>query len=145
MRSPDAASQRGRYRTFRKDRCAHQQRRLRSFRTVGGNFRASSARWTSLALSCLTFRKNEGGLIINGSSGAGLRTRIAEHQGQTGRAHGGVTGTNKAFARMIAASNVRIDDVVRVIYNAGTGGTDRLRYLIDNDSRGFIRARRVGP
>lgn len=37
------------------------------------------------------------------------------------------------------------DDVARVIYEAATDGTPRLRYLIGDDSWGFIRARREMP
>jgi hypothetical protein len=34
------------------------------------------------------------------------------------------------------------DDVAGVIVEAATDGSDRLRYLIGDDSRGFIKARR---
>jgi NAD(P)-dependent dehydrogenase (short-subunit alcohol dehydrogenase family) len=53
-----------------------------------------------------------------------------------------VTRTDDAFARMGAARSIGADEVARVIYTAATDGTDRLRYLIGEDSRGFIRARR---
>jgi NAD(P)-dependent dehydrogenase (short-subunit alcohol dehydrogenase family) len=53
-----------------------------------------------------------------------------------------VTRTNEAFARMIAARSKSSDDVAQVIYDAATDGTDRLRYLVGDDSRGFIKARK---
>jgi hypothetical protein len=53
-----------------------------------------------------------------------------------------IASTNKAFAGMRAASSMSSDDVARVVYEAATDGTSRLRYLIGDDSRGFIRARR---
>ena len=34
------------------------------------------------------------------------------------------------------------DDVAGVIYDAATDGTDRLRYLVGDDARGFVKARR---
>jgi NAD(P)-dependent dehydrogenase (short-subunit alcohol dehydrogenase family) len=51
-----------------------------------------------------------------------------------------VEKTNAAFGRMAAASNISADDVAQVIYNAATDGTDRLRYLVGDDARGFIKA-----
>ena len=55
---------------------------------------------------------------------------------------GFVARTNAAFARMTAARATSAEDVARVIHGAATDGTDRLRYLVGNDSRGFIAARR---
>ena len=55
---------------------------------------------------------------------------------------GFVTRTNAAFARMTAARATSAEDVARVIHDAATDGTDRLRYLVGDDSRGFITARR---
>jgi NAD(P)-dependent dehydrogenase (short-subunit alcohol dehydrogenase family) len=52
-----------------------------------------------------------------------------------------VARTNQAFARMTAARTTSSDDVAQVIYDAATDGTDRLRYLVGDDARGFIRAR----
>ena len=43
---------------------------------------------------------------------------------------------------MTAARVTSADDVAQVIYSAATDGTDQLRYLIGDDSRGFIKARR---
>ena len=37
------------------------------------------------------------------------------------------------------------NDVARAIYDAATDGTDRLRYPIGDDSRGFVKARRTLP
>jgi NAD(P)-dependent dehydrogenase (short-subunit alcohol dehydrogenase family) len=53
-----------------------------------------------------------------------------------------VAHTNEAFARMTAARTMNADEVGQVIYSAATDGTDRLRYLIGDDSRDFIKARR---
>jgi NAD(P)-dependent dehydrogenase (short-subunit alcohol dehydrogenase family) len=53
-----------------------------------------------------------------------------------------VADTGKAFARMIAGSNISSDDVASVIYGATTDGSDQLRYLIGDDARGFVKARR---
>jgi NAD(P)-dependent dehydrogenase (short-subunit alcohol dehydrogenase family) len=48
--------------------------------------------------------------------------------------------TAEAFGRMSAARTTNSEDVARVIHNAATDGTDRLRYLVGDDARGFIRA-----
>ena len=69
--------------------------------------------------------------------------------------HGGVARTGfsertaEQFAKevssrttMTAARATSADDVAQVIYSAATDGTDQLRYLIGDDSRGFIKARR---
>jgi NAD(P)-dependent dehydrogenase (short-subunit alcohol dehydrogenase family) len=47
-----------------------------------------------------------------------------------------------AFARMSAARVIDSSDVAEVIFEAATDGTDRLRYLVGHDTRGFIKARR---
>jgi NAD(P)-dependent dehydrogenase (short-subunit alcohol dehydrogenase family) len=47
-----------------------------------------------------------------------------------------------AFARMSAARLIDSFDVAEVIFEAATDGTDRLRYLVGHDTRGFIKARR---
>jgi short-subunit dehydrogenase len=52
-----------------------------------------------------------------------------------------VQRTSDAFARMSAARMLGAEDVARVIYGAATDGTDQLRYLVGNDTRGFIKAR----
>jgi NAD(P)-dependent dehydrogenase (short-subunit alcohol dehydrogenase family) len=52
-----------------------------------------------------------------------------------------IDGTNKAFARMAAARTISSHDVALVIYGAATDGADRLRYLVGDDTRGFINAR----
>jgi NAD(P)-dependent dehydrogenase (short-subunit alcohol dehydrogenase family) len=49
--------------------------------------------------------------------------------------------TSQAFARMSAARMLSADEVAKVIYGAATDGTDQLRYLVGNDTRGFIKAR----
>ena len=138
------------------------------------------------------FRKNQGGLIINISSGAGLFTLpmislycaskfalegfsealayelasqninvklVEPHGGVTntsfferaGLANAGdasltdydnfIARTKEAFAKMAAARTTGADQVAMVIYDAATDGTDRLRYLVGDDSRGFIKVR----
>ena len=56
-----------------------------------------------------------------------------------------VARTNEAFSRMTAARSTSAEDVARTILGAATDGTDRLRYLVGDDSRGFVRARREMP
>jgi len=53
--------------------------------------------------------------------------------------------TREAFATSSAARTISSEDVARVIYDAATDGTPRLRYLVGNDARGFIKARRELP
>jgi NAD(P)-dependent dehydrogenase (short-subunit alcohol dehydrogenase family) len=52
-----------------------------------------------------------------------------------------VARTKAAFASMTAARTTKADEVAQVIYDAATDGTGRLRYLVGDDSRGFIKAR----
>ncbi|HUA67077.1 MAG TPA: SDR family oxidoreductase [Candidatus Saccharimonadales bacterium] len=51
------------------------------------------------------------------------------------------TRTREAFTKMAAARMTSAEQVAQAIYNAATDGTDRLRYLVGDDSRGFIKAR----
>lgn len=51
----------------------------------------------------------------------------------------------EAFARMSAARLIDAGDVARVVYEAATDGSRRLRYLVGNDTRGFIKARAELP
>ncbi len=53
-----------------------------------------------------------------------------------------VTRMDAAYDRMRAAAPMSADDVARLIHAAVTDGTDRLRYLIGDDARGFVKARR---
>lgn len=53
-----------------------------------------------------------------------------------------IANAKAAFAKMVAARIVSSVDVARVIHEAATDGTDRLRYLIGDDARGFVKARR---
>lgn len=140
------------------------------------------------------FRANQGGAILNVSSGAGMFTMplISLYcaskfalEGFTEALsfemasqnidvklvipHGGVTATafsaksfssfvptpelagydaflartNAQFSAMLEASNMSADDVAALIYKALTDGTKRLRYLIGDDARGFVHARRT--
>ena len=142
------------------------------------------------------FRKNQSGVIINISSGAGFYTvpmislycasKFALEGFSEGLAyelasqnitvkivepHGGVTSTSfneraarhratdttlsdydvfvkrmgESFAKMSAGRTTSADDVAQVIHTAATDGTDRLRYLVGNDTRGFVQARQTLP
>jgi len=55
------------------------------------------------------------------------------------------TRTKEAFANMTAARTMSADEVAQVIHDAATDGTDQLRYLVGDDARGFIKARRDLP
>jgi NAD(P)-dependent dehydrogenase (short-subunit alcohol dehydrogenase family) len=48
--------------------------------------------------------------------------------------------TRESFARMSAARTTSSEEVARVIHEAASDGSDRLRYLVGDDARGFIRA-----
>jgi NAD(P)-dependent dehydrogenase (short-subunit alcohol dehydrogenase family) len=56
-----------------------------------------------------------------------------------------IANANAKFAEMMAARMMSSADVARVIYEAATDGTDRLRYLVGDDARGFVKARRELP
>lgn len=43
-----------------------------------------------------------------------------------------------AWGRMVAGIKTNSDQVAEVIYNAATDGSDRLRYWIGDDARGFV-------
>jgi hypothetical protein len=49
---------------------------------------------------------------------------------------------NEAFDKMRAVRMMSSDDVASVIYGAVTDSADRLRYLVGDDARGFVKARR---
>jgi NAD(P)-dependent dehydrogenase (short-subunit alcohol dehydrogenase family) len=49
--------------------------------------------------------------------------------------------TDEAFDRMATRVSINAEDVAEAIFNAATDGTDRLRYFIGNDTRGFLNAR----
>jgi NAD(P)-dependent dehydrogenase (short-subunit alcohol dehydrogenase family) len=53
-----------------------------------------------------------------------------------------VARTNEAFVRMTAARTKSSEEIAQVIYEAATDGTSRLRYLVGDDTRGFVKARR---
>jgi NAD(P)-dependent dehydrogenase (short-subunit alcohol dehydrogenase family) len=53
-----------------------------------------------------------------------------------------IARTDEAFRNMVAARSISADEVAAVIYTAATDGTDRLRYLVGDDARGFVKARR---
>ncbi|KAK7064790.1 3-oxoacyl-reductase [Favolaschia claudopus] len=138
------------------------------------------------------FRANNGGGVINVSSGAGLWALPATSMYSASKfalegfteglsyelasqnifvksviPHGGVTSTqfgarfgasaasdstlssyekftthiDKSFRKMVAGASVSSADVAETIRLAATDGTDRLRYYIGNDARGFLKAR----
>ncbi|TCR90937.1 SDR family oxidoreductase [Rhizobium sp. BK376] len=56
--------------------------------------------------------------------------------------HAFLQSSQQAFAGMAAARTMNSVDVAAVVHEAATDGTDRLRYLVGDDARGFIKARR---
>ncbi|RDI99733.1 SDR family NAD(P)-dependent oxidoreductase [Dyella solisilvae] len=79
-------------------------------------------------------------------------TRFGERSGREYAGHAAiadydafVAATNQAFDRMRAARMMTSDEVAQVIYEAATDGSDRLRYLVGDDARGFVKARRELP
>ncbi|SMF16491.1 Short-chain dehydrogenase [Tistlia consotensis] len=52
-----------------------------------------------------------------------------------------VERTAAAFARMTAARSLSAEEVAEAIFQAATDGSPRLRYLVGDDARGFVRAR----
>ena len=65
----------------------------------------------------------------------GEQARIADYDAFVAR-------TNAAFDNMRAGRMMTSDEVAQVIQQAVTDGTDRLRYLVGDDARGFVKARR---
>jgi NAD(P)-dependent dehydrogenase (short-subunit alcohol dehydrogenase family) len=53
-----------------------------------------------------------------------------------------VRHSREAFASMTAGRMMSADDVAQVVHAAATDGTGQLRYLVGDDSHGFINARR---
>lgn len=53
-----------------------------------------------------------------------------------------VARVTQAFAGMVAARSMGAADVADVVFRAATDDGDRLRYLVGDDARGFVRARR---
>lgn len=52
-----------------------------------------------------------------------------------------VERTGRAFTHMMAARAMSADDVAEIVLEAAMDGTDRLRYLVGDDARGFVKAR----
>lgn len=48
----------------------------------------------------------------------------------------------RSFGAMVAAKMMTSSDVAKVIHEAATDGKDQLRYLVGDDARGFVKARR---
>lgn len=49
--------------------------------------------------------------------------------------------TATSYKNMVAATAVSSEDVAELIYTAATDGSDKLRYFIGDDKRGFLKAR----
>jgi short-subunit dehydrogenase len=49
--------------------------------------------------------------------------------------------TMASYKKMVAGRSITSANVAEAIYEASTDGKDRLRYLVGNDTRGFIKAR----
>ena len=49
--------------------------------------------------------------------------------------------TTQSFMTMVAARSISSDEVAKVILEAALDGSDKLRYLVGNDTRGFLKAR----
>ena len=49
--------------------------------------------------------------------------------------------TTASFQKMIGGAATSSDEVAATVYEAVTDGTDKLRYFIGNDARGFLKAR----
>ncbi|KAF9073950.1 short-chain dehydrogenase reductase SDR [Rhodocollybia butyracea] len=49
--------------------------------------------------------------------------------------------TATSYKNMVAAAAVSSEDVAELIYAAATDGSDKLRYFIGDDKRGFLKAR----
>lgn len=84
--------------------------------------------------------------------GGVAETHFSETAAAKTGGEGGVTDyddfvrqTNDALARMAAARTISSSDVAVLIFQAATDGSDRLRYLIGDDSRGFLKARKELP
>jgi NAD(P)-dependent dehydrogenase (short-subunit alcohol dehydrogenase family) len=82
-------------------------------------------------------------------SGGVTGTRFSERIGQEHAENaslmdydGFVARTGAVFAGRRAGRKTSADEVARVIYDAATDGTDRLRYFIGEDVGGFVKARR---
>lgn len=58
---------------------------------------------------------------------------------------GFVARSMAAFATMGANRTLTSDDVAAVIHQAVTDGTDRMRYLVGDDARGFVKAKQTLP
>ncbi len=54
-----------------------------------------------------------------------------------------VGATAAAFGRMVAARSLAAEEVAEAIFGAATDGTARLRYLVGDDARGFVKARQT--
>lgn len=50
--------------------------------------------------------------------------------------------TQASYGKMVAARSQSSEDIAAVMYTAATDGTDQLRYLVGNDTRGFIKAKK---
>lgn len=49
--------------------------------------------------------------------------------------------TMETYTRMISEVRIPSSEVARVIFDAATDGTDKLRYFVGEDFRGFLKAK----
>lgn len=56
-----------------------------------------------------------------------------------------VAGAREIFAGMAATRTTSSDDVARTLFEAATDGSDRLRYFVGSDPRGFLHAKQNLP
>ena len=56
-----------------------------------------------------------------------------------------IAQTQEDFAQMNAARTTTAQEVAKTIYEAATDGTDRLRYLVGDDARGFMKSKQTVP
>ena len=84
-----------------------------------------------------------GGVTSTNFNARSLESHVRDEK--LGSYDGFVERTAAAFGALAAASTIHADDVAALIHKAATDGTDQLRYLIGDDSRGFVKARRTLP
>jgi NAD(P)-dependent dehydrogenase (short-subunit alcohol dehydrogenase family) len=82
-----------------------------------------------------------GGVTSTNFNARSLESHVRDEK--LGSYDGFVERTAAAFGALAAASTIHADDVAALIHEAATDGTDQLRYLIGDDSRGFVQARRT--
>jgi len=84
---------------------------------------------------------------IGGVSATAFQGRMAqEFAGEAPDDYGPfLENSGRAFASMVADRMMSADDVAEVVHGAATDGTDRLRYIVGLDHRGFLAAQTERP